>query len=128
MVAIRVIPADLLGAGFVVDDREGVVSQRQIRDKLGDAKLERRADDEVGQPDLRGAAERGADGRPKRAGINVDLVEKRGRVRLVAFSGRADALAVEAGLADGGVERALHRQPYLGGGSVDLHREADRLR
>src|ERR1700679_3991932 len=71
-VAVPVMPPDLVGAGFVVDDREGVVSQRQIRDKLRGAKGERRGDDEVGQPDLRGAAERRTDSRPERAGINVD--------------------------------------------------------
>src|SRR5580698_4118475 len=93
-------PADLFGAGVVVDDREGVVAKRQIRDELGDAVGERCGADQVRQPDLRLAAERGAYVPAERAWVDVDLLEQGGRIGLVVASGRPDGITVEARFAD----------------------------
>src|SRR5580693_926745 len=100
---VRAGPADLFGPGVVVDDREGVVAKRQIRDELGDAVRERCGADQVRQPDLRLAAERGAYVPAERAWVDVDLLEQGGRIGLVVASGRADGVAVESRSANWGV-------------------------
>ena len=83
------------------------------------------AADQVREADLRGAPQRGADVAAQRARIDVDLLEEGSGIALVIAARGPDGVAVDARLADGGVQRPLHRQPDFGRRGVELHREID---
>ena len=121
--AVRFLPAHLLRVAVVEDEAERGVLQRQVGDKLGDALPDRVVGDELGQADLRDAAERLPDAAAQRLGIDVDLLEERGRVRFLV--GGTHVLAVDARLAHRRVQRALHGQPDGRGGGVEVQPDRD---